>query len=87
MGETPGEGEGVRREEFRASGGQMLDKIKQLLHEGNIRRVIIKQDNRVIAEFPLTLGIVGALLAPTLAAIGAIAALAAEYTIVVEKQE
>ncbi|MDI7276122.1 MAG: DUF4342 domain-containing protein, partial [Anaerolineae bacterium] len=79
-------GEGVRREEFRVSGTELLERFKQLVHEGNVRRVIIKQDDRVLVEFPLTLGVVGALLAPTLAAVGAIAALVAECTIVVERR-
>ncbi len=79
-------GEGVRREEFRVSGTELLEKFKQIVHEGNVRRVIIKQDDRVLVEFPLTLGVVGALLVPTLAAVGAIAALVAECTIVVERR-
>jgi len=79
-------GEGVRREEFRVSGTELLQKFKELVREGNVRRVIIKQDDRVLVEFPLTLGVVGALLAPTLAAVGAIAALVAECTIVVERR-
>jgi hypothetical protein len=63
----------------------LLDTFKALLHEGNVRRVIIKQDGRAIAEFPLTVGVVGAALAPPLAAVGAIAALVAECTIEVER--
>ena len=83
---APG-GERIRREEFRVSGSELLERFKELLHEGNIRRVLIKQDGRIIAEFPLTLGVVGAIFAPTLAAVGAIAALVAECTIVVERAE
>lgn len=86
-GPRPDEGEHVRREEFRVSGSELLARFKELVHEGNIRRIVIKQDERVIAEFPLTLGVVGALLLPTLAAVGAIAALVAECTIVVERTE
>lgn len=75
-------------EEFRVSGEQMVAKLKELLHEGNIRRVIIKdKDGRTLIEVPLTLGVVGALLIPVWAAIGAIAALVTEATIVVEKVE
>ncbi|HEX7568375.1 MAG TPA: DUF4342 domain-containing protein, partial [Anaerolineaceae bacterium] len=65
---------------------ELLAKIKQLVHEGNIRRIIIKdKDGKVLIEFPLTFGVIGLVLAPTLAAVGAIAALVTEATIVVEK--
>jgi len=75
-----------RTEEFRVNGEELIAKIKQLVHEGNIRRIIIKdKDGKVLIEFPLTLGVVGLVLAPTLAAVGAIAALVTEATIVVEK--
>jgi len=75
-----------RTEEFRVNGEELLAKIKALIHEGNIRRIIIKdKDGKVLIEFPLTFGVVGLLLAPTLAAVGAIAALVTEATIVVEK--
>ena len=70
-----------------ARGSQVIDTIKQLVHEGNIRKISIKQDGRTIAEFPLTFGVVGAALAPALAAIGAIAALVTECTIEVERTE
>jgi len=80
--------EKVRTEEFSVSGEELLARIKQLVHEGNIRRIIIKnKEGGVIIEIPLTLGVVGALLAPTLAAVGAIAALVIEATVVVEKAE
>lgn len=73
-------------EEFRVKGEELLGKIKQVIHEGNIRRIIIKdKDGKTIIEIPLTIGVVGALLAPTLAAIGAVAALLTEATVVVEK--
>lgn len=75
-----------RTEEFRVNGEELLAKIKQLVHEGNIRRIMIKdRDGHIVMEIPLTFGVVGALLAPTLAAIGAIAALLTEATVVVEK--
>lgn len=75
-------------EEFSVKGEEILAKVKQLIREGNIRRVIIKEKNgRVLAEFPLTVGVVGAALAPVLVAIGAVAALITEATIVVEKAE
>lgn len=73
-------------EEFRVTGEQLVAKLKELLHEGNIRRVIIKdKEGRTLIEIPLTLGVVGAILVPVWAAIGAIAALVTEATIVIEK--
>jgi len=80
--------EKYRKEEFKLNGGELIDKIKALVHEGNIRRIILKgEDGKTLLEIPLTLGIVGAALAPTLAAIGALAALVAKLTLVVEKEE
>ena len=77
-----------RTEEFRVEGEKLIAKIKELFHEGNVRRVIIKdKDGKTIMEIPVTLGVVGVLIAPQLAAIGAIAALLTEATIVVEKSE
>jgi len=77
--------EQVRREEFKVSGEALVDKIKELTHEGNIRRIIIKdKSDRTLVDIPLTFGVIGALLAPQLAAIGAIAALVANATLVVE---
>ncbi|HEX2995442.1 MAG TPA: DUF4342 domain-containing protein [Anaerolineales bacterium] len=73
-------------EEFRVEGEKLLTKIKDLFHEGNIRRIIIKdKEGKTVLEIPVTLGVVGALIAPQLAAIGAIAALLTEATVVVEK--
>lgn len=80
--------EPFRTEEFSVNGEQLLAKVKELLREGNIRRVIIKdKSGKVLVEFPLTIGVVGAVLAPTLAAVGAVAAFVSEATIVVEKTE
>ncbi len=80
--------EKVRSEEFRVNGEELIAKIKNLVNEGNIRRIIIKdKEGKVIFEIPLTFGIIGALIAPQLAAIGAIAALVTEATVVVEKAE
>jgi hypothetical protein len=77
-----------RTEEFKVDGEKLVAKIKELIHEGNIRKVIIKdKDGKVMMETPVTFGVVGVLLAPQLAAIGAIAALLSEATIVVEKTE
>jgi hypothetical protein len=80
--------EKVRSEEFRVNGEELLAKVKNLIKEGNIRKVIIKdKEGKIVFEIPLTFGVVGALVAPQLAAIGAIAALLTEATVVVEKAE
>ena len=80
--------EKVHSEEFRVNGEELIAKIKQLIHESNIRRIIIKdKDGKTVMEIPLTIGVVGVLLAPTLTAVGAIAALLTEATVVVEKTE
>ena len=80
--------EKFRTEEFRVNGEELVAKIKNLVNEGNIRRIIIKnKEGKIIFEIPLTFGVVGALIAPQLAAIGAIAALLTEATVVVEKTE
>lgn len=76
-----------RSEEFQFSGDTLLAKIKEIIREGNIRRVVIKNDDgRVLIDIPLTIGVVGTLLAPQLAAIGAIAALVLKGSIVIEKE-
>ena len=76
------------KSEFKVKGEDLLKKIKELIHEGNIRRIIIKNaDGKTLIEIPVTLGLVGAVLLPVLAAVGAIAALAADYTIEVERRE
>jgi len=80
--------EKVRTEEFRVDGEELIARIKNLVKEGNIRRITIKnKEGKTVFEIPLTLGVVGALIAPQLAAIGAIAALVTEATVVVEKVE
>jgi hypothetical protein len=73
-------------ETIRIQGSEILEKLKQIIHEGNARRVIIKQGERVVAEFPLSAGVVGALLAPVLAAIGALIALLKDCSIEVERE-
>ena len=72
-------------ETIKVKGGQLLDKVRDLIEEGNVRRIVIKQEERTIAEFPLTVGVVGAVLAPMLAAVGAIAALVRDCKIEVER--
>jgi hypothetical protein len=73
-------------ETTKVQGDKVLETVKKLVHEGNVRRIIIKQGDRTIAEFPLTAGVVGAVFAPVLAAIGALAALIKECTIAVERE-
>lgn len=75
-------------EEFTVNGEELIAKVKALINEGNIRRLIIKDaDGKVLVELPVTVGVVGALLAPMLAAVGAIAALVTKCTIVVERRD
>lgn len=73
------------KESFKVVGGQLIDSVKKLVHEGNVRRVIIKQGEHVVVEFPLTIGVIGTVIAPVLAAIGAIAAMINECTLEVER--
>jgi len=74
-------------EAIKADGSAVLDKLKDLIHQGNIRRVRVRQGDRTIAEFPLTAGVVGAVLAPIVAAIGALVALAKDCTIDIQREE
>ena len=80
-----------KTEKFTVSGSQLIEKVKQLIHEGNIRKVRLIHDKRTIIEIPLSVGVpaaaLGILAAPVLAAIGAFAALVTECTIEVEKIE
>ena len=81
-------GEKSWTEEFRVSGGEIINKIKEILHEGNVRRIILKDEHgKIFMEIPLSVGIVGAVVAPLLAAVGAIAALVSNLTIIVERVE
>ena len=73
-------------ESFKVKGDDLLGRVKEILHEGNVRRVVIKQGARTIVEFPVTVGVVGALAAPSLAAVGTLAALLTECTIEVERE-
>jgi hypothetical protein len=76
-----------KKEEFKLSGDAIIEKIKSIVKEGNARKIIIKNENgETVAEFPLAVGAVGALLAPILAAVGAIAGLLTKCTLVVEKK-
>ena len=71
-------------ESFKAESENVVEKVKQVIHEGNVRRVVVKRSDDVVAEFPLTAGVVGAVLAPVLAAIGALVALLKDCTIEIE---
>lgn len=82
----------TRREEFQVNGEDLLKKVKELIAQGNIRRIIIKsKEGRTLLELPLTIGVVGvaaaAVIAPVLAAVGAIAALLTECSVVVERED
>lgn len=73
------------KESFKVAADQLVDAVRKLLHEGNVRRIVIKQDGRSVAEFPMTVGVVGAVVAPVLAAVGALAAVLTDCTIEVER--
>ena len=75
------------RKEMQVMGEQLLSTVEKLLHEGNVRRITIKHGEHIIAEFPLTVGVIGVLTAPMLAAVGAMSALVADCTIEVERVE
>ena len=74
-------------ESVKVEGGDLLGRLRNLIHEGNVRRITIKQGTRSVAEFPLSVGVVGAVAAPVLAAVGAIVALLSDCTIEVERVE
>jgi hypothetical protein len=77
-----------RREEHRVRGDKIVAKIKELVHEGNVRHVVIKNDDgKTLIEFPVTVGVAGALLVPVWAAVGALAALVTNCSIEVEREE
>lgn len=73
-------------ETIKVEGGELLEQVKRLIHEGNVRRIVIRQGERSVAEFPLTVGLVGTLGAPILAAVGALAALLTNCSIAVERE-
>lgn len=79
---------GIKTEEYTVSSDDLVGRVKTLIHEGNVNRIIIKDDKgRVLLDIPMALGVVGAVLAPWLAALGAIGAVATNCTIVVERRE
>ena len=73
------------KESFKVAADQLVDAVKTIVHEGNVRRIVIKQEGRTVAEFPMTVGVVGAVVAPVLAAVGALAAVLTDCTIEVER--
>ena len=78
----------IVEEEFSVSADNLIEKIKELLHEGNITRIIVKDEKgKILLEIPATVGVIGAVIAPWLAALGVIAALATNCKIVVERKE
>lgn len=79
--------EQTRMEMIKVEGSQLIDQVKRLVHEGNVRRIRIKQDEQTVVEFPLTIGVIGAMLAPVLAAAGAVAAFLTNCTVEVERVE
>lgn len=74
-------------ESIKIEGEAILERLKTLLHEGNVRRVRVQYQGHTVAEFPLTVGVVGALFAPLLAAVGALLALLKDCTIEVEREK
>jgi hypothetical protein len=84
----PPAGQKSQVDEFSVTGEQVVDFIKKILHEGNIRRIVLKNESgKILLEIPVTIGVVGALLLPVWAAVGAAAALVAKMTIVIERTE
>jgi hypothetical protein len=77
---------GERWDTFKVSGDDLLRRVKEIVHEGNVRRVVVKQGSRTVVEFPVTVGVVGAVAAPALVGLGAAAALLSECTIEVERE-
>ena len=78
----------VTQEEYTVSGGDLVDRVRELLHEGNVTRVIVKDEGgKVLLEIPVTVGVVGVVIAPWLVALGVIAALVTNCKIVVERRE
>lgn len=77
----------TRTEQFKIDGDRLVAEVKRLIAEGNVRRISIKQGEHTIVELPLTVGVAGAIIAPWLAAVGAVAALVTDCSIVVERVE
>ena len=74
-----------RKEEFFVRGNELVEKVKELVTKGNVTKIRVKQDDKVLVEIPMTAGVVGAVLAPQLAVVGAVAALVSKCTVEIEK--
>jgi hypothetical protein len=74
------------REKIEVTAEKMVEEVKKLIHEGNVRKLIIRQGERTVMEIPLTVAAVGVLVAPLLAAVGALAAVASNYTLEIERE-
>ncbi|MFH1572476.1 MAG: DUF4342 domain-containing protein [Acidobacteriota bacterium] len=74
-------------ESIRVEGGEIVGRIRRIVHEGNVRRIVVKQQGQTVAEFPLTFGVVGTVISPMLAAIGALTALLTDCSIEIERTE
>jgi len=85
--DTSNQTQRTTRETIKLTSSRMVEEVKRIMHEGNVRRIVVKQDDHIIAEFPLAVGVVGTLLAAPLAALGALAALLNECTIEIERAE
>lgn len=76
------------KNEFKVKGEDLLKKVREIIHEGNVSRIIIKNsEGKTYIEIPVTIGVIGAILAPILAAVGALAALAADFTVEVVRMD
>ena len=75
------------RESFKAGTSTFVERLKKLVHEGNVRRVVVEQDGKTVAEFPVTAGVVGVVLAPVVAAVGALVALLKDRTIHIDRTD
>ena len=86
MDDSSNEEHNIRTEEFKVSGSDLVDKVKDVVHKGNIRRVVIKTEaGKTLIDIPLTVGVAGAIIAPQLAAISAIAALVLRCSVLIER--
>jgi len=72
-------------ESIRVEGNELIEQVKKIIHEGNVRRIRIKQNQQVVAEFPLAVGVVGTVISPILAAVGTLAALLTDCSIDIER--
>lgn len=76
----------IKRERFQVRGSDLVEKVKQLLREGTVRRIVVRTEDRTIFEIPVAVGALGAILLPTLAALGVVAAMVTQASIIVERR-